>query len=64
MSQLPKGFGLRVVGRRGQITLPFAIREQLGISEGDYVLVRVINGVMTLTKFYGPAPEIIGDDGE
>lgn len=64
MSQLPKGFGLRVVGKRGQVTLPYAIRAQLKIEEGDYVLVRVINGVMTLTKFDGPSPEIIADDGE
>lgn len=64
MSQWPKGFGLRVVGKRGQITLPSTIRQVMDLKEGDYVLVRVINGVMTLTKFHGPTPEIISDDGE
>lgn len=40
----------RVVGTRGQITIPKAIRERHGIEDGDEVVVREIEGRIVVEK--------------
>ncbi len=35
---------------KGQITVPCAVRRALGLSAGDRVAYRVVDGVVTLTK--------------
>ena len=40
----------RTVGRRGQVTLPKEIREQLGIEGGDEVVVRERDGSILIEK--------------
>ena len=51
------------VTRKGQITIPKEIRDALGITEGDYVLVRIEGDRIVIEKPVPPEPgKPIGSD--
>jgi antitoxin PrlF len=47
---------LATVTSKGQITLPKAVREALGLSAGDPVLFEEVNGMVTLRRRPRPDP--------
>ncbi len=55
MGELPREEYVKVT-RKGQVTIPKRIREALGISEGDVLLVREEGGRVVLEKPGLPAP--------
>jgi len=44
------------VTRKGQVTIPLAIRKALGIKEGDFLVVREEDGKVILEKIGLPEP--------
>jgi AbrB family looped-hinge helix DNA binding protein len=60
MSRHAGGFGLRIVGKRGQIIIPSEIRDELGIKEGDYVILRRVGNKITIDRFN--LPKVNGDN--
>ncbi len=52
------------VDSKGRITIPKSIRENVGIKEGDEVILHVEKGMLIIKKSYDPfkrLEELIGD---
>lgn len=54
MTRYVGGIGLRIIGERGQVTLPYEIRKIFGLNKGDYVVVRAIDNKIIITKYIIP----------
>ena len=48
---------LAKVTSKGQMTIPYSVREELGIEPSDYVMVRVVDGLIVVKKADLSEPE-------
>ena len=65
MAKQTADFGFRILGKKGQLSIPVETRIRLGLKEGDYMLVKQVGNKIVVTKFVPYTDDTpIGDEVE
>jgi AbrB family looped-hinge helix DNA binding protein len=64
MGKQTADFGFRIMGKKGQLSIPVETRIKLGLKEGDYMLVKQVGNKVIVTKFVPYTDDMPIDDEE